>query len=360
MPFLHSLFCWNGCDNRYRFSIIIALSHLFFIIFTTIFSSTFIICLFILLISTIVITGTTKRRLKDALLTKTWLYTPSISFALIGLITISFDHQALYWLILIPVALSSILLTYISKNNLNYIYGYYGPIDLKFESYPSSSSQRIEPTLKSANSSVDSIDLSSPQRASYTHSEMNLDSSTEDIGELIRNKFLNQNNGKFIIMGVAIIITIAMLTSFILSFINSPETITTQQDRKAEEEVVLRENMLQLPDDFSLMTTAYNGLIINWQADDSNQKTLWNIRKVSGDANCKTILFNNNENYRTTLVTVEKTNDYFAEFSPLDTKEILKSIAIRSSFTLCGYSFSLKGSQSTLDKHIYYSTLITD
>lgn len=330
-----------------------------------------------LLLSTVVITCATKRRLTDAKLTKNWLYTPSLSFSVIGLIIISFNHQALYWLTLISASLSSILLTYPGRNNVRYAYGYDGPVNLTTEKNSTYRNQRIEPTLTNQpspgnldnNGNYPTIDNHTYQ-STQTHNDVyqngasHSGKSSQDIGELIRNKLLNNQNSKYTILGLLAIITIAMITSLILSLSQPSETIINSTEENVESSntqyaIMDRKNSITLPDDFSLLTTPFNGLIVQWQADTSSENTLWDIRHATGEESCQSITFNNDDSFRTTIVQVENMNVYVAEFSPLDTKSILKSIAIRGDFTLCGYSFSLKGSQAALGKHHFYAEILS-
>ena len=113
-----------------------------------------------------------------------------------------------------------------------------------------------------------------------------------------------------------------------------------------------------MPDDFTLYLSEHNGLTISWNADDNDNTEIWSIYSALGDRSCKVIEFNNSDEIRTISVNVEATSDYFAIFSPLDTRSIIKSLALRGSFSLCGYSFSLKGSQSVLGKHPKYSEFL--
>jgi hypothetical protein len=115
-----------------------------------------------------------------------------------------------------------------------------------------------------------------------------------------------------------------------------------------------------MPDAFSLYLSPYKGLIISWQADEVNNGTLWSQVDVQGDKSCNNIAFsprksNKQNTFRTLNVTVEETTNYYASFSPLDTKELIQSLAFRGKFSLCGYSFSLKGSQSALGKNKHYA-----
>lgn len=306
------------------------------------------------------ITCSTKRRLKDGILTKNWLFIPSLSFAIVGLIIILFGYQPLYWLMLLSAALSSVLLTYPSKKNMHYIYGYSGPIDLKANNNSIQRNQRIEPTLTGQQVSQTNLDgRTVEQNDSYfsTHTPDKMPS--QDIGELIREKLLTNRNSKLIFISLTIIIVFAMMVSLLLSHNNAVDTAVIEPKDEPISSLPLRENKITLPDDFSLMTTPFNGLIIHWQADEMNKQVLWDIRQALGEESCKTITFNNKDTFRTTVVEIEKSTEYFAEFSPLDTKNIIKSLAVRNTFTLCGYEFSLKGSQATLGKNAFYGTLLT-
>ena len=360
MPLIKSLFCWTGADNRIRYISLISLSHLFFILFTAIFASSFFIGFITLLLSTTIIICTTRRRLIDGELSKNWLYFPAIFFAIIGLLIITLGHQSLYWLTLLSIAVSWILLTYSSKNNRNYLYGYCGPINLRSESNNNQKTQRIEPTLSNSQHTVNSEKQPNTfyENRSSAPNEFGPKNS-RDIGELIREKILQSKNSKYTVIGFVCLIIITVIISLLVPNNEAIDAqVELQQDTTLTISDFIRENKITLPDEFSLMTTQYKGLIIQWQADENTQKTLWNIRQTVGDSSCKSILFNNNKSYRTTLVAVENGQDYFAEFSPLDTKNLLISIAGRSSFTLCGYSFSLKGSQAALGKHSFYAEQI--
>ena len=67
------------------------------------------------------------------------------------------------------------------------------------------------------------------------------------------------------------------------------------------------------------------------------------------------IEFNNGDKVRTITVVAEDAGSYYANFSPLDTQKVITSLAKRNKFSLCGYNFSLKGSQRTLNSQQVYS-----
>ena len=78
----------------------------------------------------------------------------------------------------------------------------------------------------------------------------------------------------------------------------------------------------------------------------------------SGDKSCQTISFNKGEAIRPIGVLVDNGSDYFASFSPLDSKELIQALAFRGNFSLCGYNFSLKGSQAVLGKNSQYAPFL--
>lgn len=113
-------------------------------------------------------------------------------------------------------------------------------------------------------------------------------------------------------------------------------------------------------DNFSLMTNAYKGVVINWQGEHSEKNTLWDIRRTTGNKACEYMQLNSKDRYRTISVINDDVKGYLAYFSPLDSESIIKSLARKNSFTLCGYEFSLKGSQTLLGKHTYYSNFLSE
>ena len=98
-------------------------------------------------------------------------------------------------------------------------------------------------------------------------------------------------------------------------------------------------------------------LVVHWQADVVDNNEFWTLGTAIGDKSCKAIEFNNELPIRTLKVSTEN-NGFYAYFSPLDTKALIKNIAFKNNFALCGYKFSLKGSQAALGKSAFYSPLV--
>jgi len=106
------------------------------------------------------------------------------------------------------------------------------------------------------------------------------------------------------------------------------------------------------------MLSTFEGVIVNWPADAPKESLIWSQLSAQGDSSCQNITFNNGDSFRTLSVINDDNGEFYANFSPLDTKAILNSVAFRGKFTLCGYAFSLKGSQAILGKHKAYSEFI--
>ncbi|MEY8213749.1 MAG: hypothetical protein RPR97_04600, partial [Colwellia sp.] len=118
---------------------------------------------------------------------------------------------------------------------------------------------------------------------------------------------------------------------------------------------ITREHPLAMPDNFTLFLSEYQGVIINWQVDKANTAEIWSQQSAKGDKSCQSITFNKGKSIRTLHVQIERNSDYFANFSPLDSKAIIQALAFKNSFSLCGYNFSLKGTQAILGKHKHYA-----
>ncbi len=371
MQFIKSLFCWHGFDNRQRF-IIISISNLIaFIILNESLSQYKLSAVVILLLFSSSCLAATRRRLNDAQLHNNWILAPAGSFLITGLIIIFIDHAGSYWLLSIPLLLALLLLTYPSKRQKHYILGYNGPVDLtEFQPIkPSNSrnSQRVEPTMHA------SKDYQSPlnenEHRALADSLTNKPSTTfkanqaafdkqdnNDIGESIRLVLFSKKNARITIAVIGLLLVSALLISLIFGNPKTTET-SLEQISEVQEIAIDFQNKLTLPDNFSLMLSSDSALVIQWQAETDDNHEVWALDKAKGERNCENIAFNNGETIRTYSVRVMN-SDYYAYFSPLDTKALIKNIAFKSRFSLCGYNFSLTGSQAKLGKSPYYAELL--
>ena len=306
----------------------------------------------------------TRRRLKASELKKNWLFAPCALFLLMGCIIIFTDHHSTYWLLLMPALLSSLLLTYPEKINHPYVLGYFGPVDLSEFSKTKTShrASRIEPTLATNQKPQEAQPTSyyepiTEATAASTTTPDSRSNEQSDIGENIRLALLQSKN--------TVIAILTVLTLIICSIIISTTRSSTEPAQELRPELnmpvaVTRLDKINLPDDFSLLLSTFDGIVIHWQADESSKTTLWSQESAAGDKSCSVIKFNNGDEIRTLTVNVEQGSSYYASFSPLDSTTIVKSLALRGKFSLCGYNFSLKGSQAVLGKHPKYADFLTN
>lgn len=365
MELFQSLICWYGYDNRKRFSIISLVSYFIFILASVAFSQMLTLS-FIILFA--LIGGnlfTTKRRLNDAGLKKNWLILPATAFFISTCIIILTSSAVFYWLLLFPLVVSALLLTYPSDQQRSYIMGYHGPINLnKYHTESTSKNNRIEPSLYASSVQQEDLTISSNSTESFENNIPNSINDKQDIGELIRLSLLSHQNALISLAGVASVVIVAIVISLIISNKNSHEkggVASTPVENKSTILNIAKHNPISLPDNFTLMLSDFNGLIIHWTGDENNTETsLWSQSSVMGESSCKLISFNKGNSIRTLEVTIENKTNYYAYFSPLDTKELVRAIAYQSNFTLCEYEFSLKGSQSVVGKNDTYSEYLAN
>ncbi|BCV55687.1 hypothetical protein [Shewanella algae] len=104
---------------------------------------------------------------------------------------------------------------------------------------------------------------------------------------------------------------------------------------------------VRLPDSFSLSLDGYL-LRMSWLGDTDAPGPLWDLATAKGDRRCAELVFNNGTGYRPMSVVIGDNGKVEAAFSPLDSQVIVQDMARRGSVKLCGYDFSLKGSQAAL------------
>jgi len=368
---IKSLFCWHGVDNRKRF-IIISLTCfiLFFLLTDSLINHKSSLMMMLLFCATIYL-FTTQRRLNDAKLKNKWSIIATASFIIAGLITLFFNDTVSYWFLLLALLSACFILTYPSRGQEQYIYGYQGPVDLselqQIKKVNSHTSRRVEPTMHSIK-----INQSSHNETQYsaavenskydqpTTSNINQAKTSTpnhfDLGETIRLSLLNHKYSRIALAAIGFFLLLIFLISLVVDRPQvtevSPEKIT-----EVDEVTVDFKHPITLPDNFSIMMSANNGIVINWQADINNNQEIWTLASAVGDRSCENIAFDKGQAIRPYSVSVIDSN-YYAYFSPLDTKALLQNIAFKNKFSLCGFNFSLKGSQATLGKSNFYANLI--
>lgn len=107
---------------------------------------------------------------------------------------------------------------------------------------------------------------------------------------------------------------------------------------------------LALPDGFSVALED-DILIMRWLGEKGKAQNLWSLATAKGDKTCSLLSFNNGTDYRPVTVDLKTDSATEARFTPLDTQAIIVDLARRGSISLCGYKFSLKGSQAILEQN---------
>ena len=377
MPFLQAVFCLKGFDDRNRFFATSLFTILGFIICSAILSNYLVVSFVILFILTLVLTCSAKRRLRDAKLNKNWQLVPGGLLLLTGILSLLLESTASYYLLILPLLSIALLLTYPSKKTnekANYILGYLGPVDLsEYKQKPiaiKTPNQRIEPTLaaEGANEQLYSYETIAEQSITPDHTfDDEIDSKQADIGELIRLKFLGNRKIQLGLIASVALIFLGVLVNSTISAIPTEQNITNKSELHEPQVLASsisatvltnKDHLLAMPDNFNLYLSEYQGIIIHWQADEVANGELWSQLSTKGDKSCQSIKFNKGSSIRPLSVLVENGSEYFASFSPIDSSELIKALAFRGKFSLCGYSFSLKGTQAVLGKHSQYAPFL--
>ena len=338
MPLLKSLLCIQGFDNRTRFFTIVAVAFSIFLIFSTVFAHPA-FYLVLLLIAASFSSLSAFRRARDAAQNTQPFIVGGVGYFVAGILPLFFTGGYAYIPLLMVMCFLFSLLTFPSKPSKKYILGYHGPADLtslRKESAATSKS-RIEPTFVTHASSVlpeviyDDTEETVQEDGSLAQAEAN------DIGVKLRETAAQYKIQLLSAASISVII-IAIIALIPTEQSVDPETIVQEQPSITESTRV-RLHALEMPDDFTLWASEHDGLIINWQADDQENGVYWQQLTTEGDDSCKEITFNNGDKIRPIEVIIEDINSYFAHFSPLDTQHLIKQIAFRGNFSLCGYKF---------------------
>ncbi|NMP17315.1 hypothetical protein [Thalassotalea sp. Y01] len=359
MQFIKSLFCLRGHDNADRF-LTLSLSSMFgcFFINALLLGSAVAKIVFIVVASAIFFTSAIRRCRDSGIRSYN-----GIAISLVMILTlaiISFVESKLSFLSLIlPLVLALYLFARPSEQPRIYITGYQGPVDLTEltqieQNERPQMSRRVEPSL--FGESVEQEDNPAPQVAVRTSLQAKL--AKNDFADLLQRWMLNNQGATKAIVGVCALLAIGSVGIPALMSTSAEQTVAMGEPIAAKQTVVARSverlHELPMPDDYYLFLDDNYGLIIHWKADRTTDGEIWSQLTAQGDDSCEVIEFNKGDKIRTINVTVENSGDYYANFSPLDSAKVVSLLARRGNFGLCGYNFSLKGSQKALNSHAEY------
>jgi len=345
-----SLFCVRGRDNGLRFALISALTYLILLLgFIFIGPSSALIFLGLFLMPILGLSG--LRRMRDAA-------RPS------GLLGLSFIPLLFFVLALVygdSLGLSggsAVFATLITgflamqrpaSKNSHYHQGYSGPAAM---TVGGKGRMRVEPTLDGSSASVGGhiLDNDMPEQAVEPTHYAEADRGFDGVSVEQWRSWAKQNPKLLLasVGGLSCMILIAGLWS-LFSGTTDDEYVDEEPEMSTPQMIVTRDEV-KLPDGFSLILEQ-DLLVMRWLGETEAPGTIWSLATAQGDKTCAHLIFNNGTRYRPVSVEQMPDTGIEARFSPLDTESIISDIARRGSIKLCGYDFSLKGSQSALAKN---------
>ncbi|WP_394176281.1 hypothetical protein [Thalassotalea litorea] len=368
MQLVKSLICLLGRDNGERFLAIFASTLLLFFIVTGNLLTAWWAQLIWLLPSVLIIFYTTIRRVRDAGQKAGLAWTLVALTTLALLLPVILVHWSAYTPLMLVVFLGLYVFSLPAKDHQFYALGYKGPVDLSAFAKPvkvktKPLNARVEPVLFGGASATANPYNDAPYAVHGEEYASRKSQQQAQISEFAKwrqdlHSWFSQH--KKLSGSIASALSIGIVTLMAWPYLPGPEpeqveaTLMMPVMTSASTE---RNHRLEMPDDFYLMLTEHNGLVLHWQADIQRDGEIWSLASAKGDDTCQFIEFNNGDKVRPYNVAVENGGDYFANFSPLDTRMLIQSLEKRGNFGLCGYNFSLKGSQKALNSNPVYIEL---
>ncbi|WP_416384801.1 hypothetical protein [Shewanella sp. TC10] len=399
-----SLFCRQGRDNGLR-ALAIQLSCLVFVLIIALLFSNTVVTLIAAAIALPVCGLSSLRRVKDAAKPNSLIAAP-LTLLLIFSLSLSLSFPAVVSsIVFILAALVSAAFAWLpapktNQRKMTYVMGYNGP-HVKSDSASGQARRRREPTIgESGHGNLNSDGFDDEQAyeqgfepgyqqetvykeeqdtaSGFGGSEQGYSAQNQDdsdsayaaddkpsyrvdrgalesgsLSELLKSWLIwAQSNQKALIMvakGLGIVLAISLII-YLISLLFSGDEVEQAPVEIApitQPENISETARVKLPDGFWLILQQ-DLLVLRWLGDEGDAQPIWRLDTAEGDNRCAEMIFNDGSKFRPMQVNLMADSGTEARFSPLDNKRIIDSIAMRGSFKLCGYNFSLKGSQATL------------
>ncbi|QBF83441.1 hypothetical protein EXU30_12585 [Shewanella maritima] len=382
---LSTLFCIKGFDSRGRFAAI----SLGCLVLTLLCGVIFPQSLFAVLVSIVFVIASglaSLRRLNDYQGAKFYSAPLPVLLLLASVLQFTASPNVLLAILVVLAVVCIILLAIKPSAQLrNYVQGYFGP---KLEQLVSSPSVRRDPTLgaeiggegvsyeagqKSAEASFEHVGVDndeqeiSPEAESAEPRGFYIDHEAKESGSVTelaktwlvwaREHQKSLTLAAQVCSGVMVIGIITFVAVQFLSSDNEGQTDSLEQATNQQQTQIQPRVSVKVPDGFWVVQEG-EILIIRWLGAEGTPQNLWQLAAASGDSSCSHLRFNNGNQYRPMTVDLVDDSGTEARFSPLDNGAIIKDIALRGSFKLCGYDFSLKGSQAALMRQPEFAKLL--
>lgn len=384
-----SLICFRGFDRGWRHLAISVAAYLLLMLVWLLFGNGYFIWLPGSLLAVVVI-ASALRRVRDAGRPLAMAMTPILPWLLVltALSTAASSTGVYINVGLVLAALLHLGLAFLpavsgkgAANRRSYIQGYSGPVNLS----PKSRGYRVEPTLGGASAAPVNImastevqaapafiEPSEPRFAAESESLNDIEPRTDSVWQdepqtgslsallaswrdagaegLQQAWHYRKLLGGFTLILLVLAVAIVWWLSPAAPVDATPPTaaLASANDNSARDTI-------KLPDHFDLSLQG-DVLSLSWLGDTLTPGIIWDLASAKGDKHCAELVFNDDSRFRPMQVSIVNGNGRVeARFSPLDTKALINNVALRGSIKLCGYDFSLKGSQAALQADTAFS-----
>ncbi|WP_133408227.1 hypothetical protein [Parashewanella tropica] len=344
---LNSLFCFRGKDSGLRTLAIVSASYFFAFIWMALFGLNASIVLPALAVAPVIwLSG--QRRARDAQKPEWWSYALVVAWCLWAVIVYFSQNWSVSLIVgLLMLLLSALTAVPVSQGTGRYQQGYQGPAIANRAM--NRTSQRVEPSLDGVSGSEVFEEISEQAQGTSSPSYQ-----ATQVSLLDRLPCSRQQLIMAVIGAIALLILTLLLTFF---FAADPDSEAKPEQAVKPIEPVIERTSVEFKDGFTL-SLEDNKLFMSWKGDTGEPQGLWSLATAKGDRSCQNLTFNNGSKYRPIQVNLLADTRTEAQFSPLDTAAIIKGIAKKSKASLCGYSFSLKGTQAILSRNKQFRAYI--
>ncbi len=357
--------CFSGSDQSSRFGVIQSAIYLCFLLLSLILANVPSLLFVVTLVLLVFASASSVRRVRDGALAPILSAVPIGVYVLTTTLIGSMGGSSYFLLIL--AALSTVgLMLCPSRQRLDYIQGYHGPVDLSShqakKATPNIYANRIEPTFVAGQDANEHNDAHNSQIDEHFSGQTDFDEPTTQDNDWIEPlKSWVLANQKVATAAFGFMVFLSLVLATLPMWLSNPvveeETVAMPEPEITAQKV--RDNILEMPNNYFLMTDENHSLIIHWPSyAENNDPALWSILTAKGEPSCENLLFNDNTRFRPNLVAIENEGDHYASFSPLDTEALVKAIAAKGNFSLCGYEFSLKGSTAAINSSPTFSAYL--
>ncbi|WP_028773474.1 hypothetical protein [Shewanella waksmanii] len=349
-----SLLCLTGTDSQFRFMAINALAYVVLLI-TTSFIGAHIGTLVVALPVIALVVLSAKRRVKHVAHPAWFILLPALPLLLFWS-ALAFDASMGFVVVSALLGVAVSLLTQVvlpaTKSVKFDQFGYAGPHNHSTPSGSSTERRRVEPTLDGEVTEVTEVNFEASEANADSLDSLKEAEAAQINWQALAGRWsaLSAVKQKMLMISSAALVVLVV----VLSLLKPSEQVETLASEPVEPQSIepvafQADAKADMPDGFSVIL--FDGaVLLEWLGERGAPQQLWSLATAKGDRTCQAMEFNNGASYRPINVELLPSSATQARFSPLDTQAIITDIAMRGNLKLCGYQFSLKGSQAALAK----------